>query len=256
MNDLRQLNIDYAKRMIVDSIWREAHLEGINVTFPDTQEIFDGRLVANLNVNDVVTINNLKHAWQFILDTLDVDVNKQYISQLNHIIGSNLIQQAGEIRTTGVRITGTEWKPLIPSDESIAEMFNKINDINNPTDKALAAFSLIAKNQVFIDGNKRTAQLVANKLLIDSCSGIFSVPVEQKNDFGKHLVKFYETDDLDTFTHYLKDVCLDDIFLPKHTQEFQQPSRLADRATNATKVSVAKDKQHTPNVEHTINKIK
>lgn len=68
-------NIFYAKRNIIDSIWKEANVEGIAVTFPDTREIFEGRTVPGMSVNDTVAINNLKHAWQFIFDTIDVPVD-------------------------------------------------------------------------------------------------------------------------------------------------------------------------------------
>ena len=59
----REENIFLAKRLIVDSIWKEARLEGIAVTFPETQVIYDN-LVANTNlsVDDIVAINNLKHS--------------------------------------------------------------------------------------------------------------------------------------------------------------------------------------------------
>ena len=39
-------NSDFAKRIIVDSIYREARVEGINVTFPETQQIYDGLVVS------------------------------------------------------------------------------------------------------------------------------------------------------------------------------------------------------------------
>ncbi|EIX0489258.1 hypothetical protein MG153_000681 [Campylobacter jejuni] len=35
-------NIFLAKRNLVDIIWKSANLEGVNVTFPETQMIIDG----------------------------------------------------------------------------------------------------------------------------------------------------------------------------------------------------------------------
>ncbi len=55
----QQDNIFYAKRNIVDSIYSQSKLEGIAVTFPDTQEIYEGRSVAGLSVEDIVKVNNL-----------------------------------------------------------------------------------------------------------------------------------------------------------------------------------------------------
>lgn len=58
-------NVLYAKRNIVDSIWKSANLEGIPVTFPETQAIYDGANVGHLRIDEIQAINNLKHAWQF-----------------------------------------------------------------------------------------------------------------------------------------------------------------------------------------------
>ena len=67
----REQNIFLAKRNIVDYIYKSANLEGINVTFPETQAIFDGVGVEGVKVDDIIKINNLKRAWQFMIDTLD-----------------------------------------------------------------------------------------------------------------------------------------------------------------------------------------
>lgn len=42
-------SVEFAKRQIVDSIYREACVEGINVTFPETQQIYDGFMVNSLS---------------------------------------------------------------------------------------------------------------------------------------------------------------------------------------------------------------
>ena len=41
-NLTREQNVFVAKRNIVDCIWKSANLEGIAVTFPETQKIYDG----------------------------------------------------------------------------------------------------------------------------------------------------------------------------------------------------------------------
>ena len=55
--------IEYAKRMIVDAIYREARVEGINVTFPETTKIYEGGVIDSLTYDDITKIVNLKHAW-------------------------------------------------------------------------------------------------------------------------------------------------------------------------------------------------
>ena len=61
-------NIFVAKRNIVDSIWKSANLEGIAVTYPQTETIFQGLGIQNMKVKDINAIVNLKHSWEFILE--------------------------------------------------------------------------------------------------------------------------------------------------------------------------------------------
>ncbi len=64
-------NIFLAKRNIIDYIWKSAKLEGLGVMFPETDAIFNGYSPSNVKVSDIIAVNNLKHAWQFLFDTLD-----------------------------------------------------------------------------------------------------------------------------------------------------------------------------------------
>ena len=58
----REENTFWTKRMVVDSIWKEANLEGAAVTFPEMQEIYDGKTVAGLTIMQTKAVNNLKYA--------------------------------------------------------------------------------------------------------------------------------------------------------------------------------------------------
>ena len=84
-------NIMYAKRCIVDSIYKQSRLEGIAVTFPETQEIYEGRSVSGLSVEDIIKVNNLKHGWQFIFDTIDYPLDLRYIRQHRKVFYTNLL---------------------------------------------------------------------------------------------------------------------------------------------------------------------
>lgn len=69
----REENIFVAKRNIVDYIWKSANLEGIAVTYTETQTIYDGGIVNGLTVDNIIAIDNLKYAWQFILENESID---------------------------------------------------------------------------------------------------------------------------------------------------------------------------------------
>lgn len=199
-------NVLFAKRNLVDSIYKEAKLEGIGVTFSDTYEIFNGRVVPGLSLDDTIKINNLKRAWQFVFDTLNYPIDLRYIRQINSEIGKGVVFKEGMLRDSEVRIGGTSWKPDLPNEDNI-NIF--INDVTNnldlsATERAIETLLYLMRCQIFYDGNKRTAQLIANKIMIESGAGIISIPVEQQHSFLEKLITFYETgeqSDISTFLY-------------------------------------------------------
>lgn len=208
-------NLFYAKRNIVDSIYTEARLEGIGVTYPETNEIFNGRTVAGLSVDDTIKINNLKHAWQFIMDTIDYPVDLRYIRQVNAEVGKGIVMDAGKLRNIDVRIGGTDWRPGIPDEDAAREAVKAIMESSKSvTEKSIDMMLYIMRSQMFMDGNKRTAQITANKMMIEGGAGIITIPVSRQQDFIKLLVDFYESNDASCISDFLYGSCIDGISKP------------------------------------------
>ena len=137
--------------------------------------------VNGMKINDINAIINLKHAWQFILDNIDYPIDFRYISQLNKIDGDyNLIPYSGEIRKSDVPMGGTSWKPDLPDKEDIENKINEINSIKNISDRAITMMLYLMRTQPFYDGNKRTAMMAANQIMIQNGKGIISVPIEHQ----------------------------------------------------------------------------
>ena len=202
----REKNIELAKRSIIDSIWKEAHLEGIGVTYLDTKEIFEGRTVPGISVDDTVAINNLKHAWQFILDDLDAPTDLSFIRQVHYLVGSAIVSDPGNLRMGDVGIGGTTWKPDIPDfDDAKARIEELATRRPTTTRDALELFAYLCRSQLFFDGNKRTAQIVTNKVLIENGLGIFAVPTQDKSRFESELISFYESGEPSSLIHFLKE---------------------------------------------------
>lgn len=208
-------NILFAKRNIVDSIYSEAKLEGIGVTFPGAYEIFNGRAVAGLSVDDTIKINNLKHAWEFILNTLDYPIDLPYIRKINSEVGKGVVFREGLLRETEVKIRGTTWKPPIPDEEKIKHFIEDVcNNIKfSATGKAIRTMLYVMRTQMFYDGNKRTAQLLANRILIENGAGILSIHVEDQEAFIKKLVKYYETGNEEDAASFVYDRCIEGVNL-------------------------------------------
>ncbi|MCM1497509.1 MAG: Fic family protein [Clostridium sp.] len=206
-------NILYAKRNIVDSIYTEARLEGIGVTYPDTQEIYEGRAVAGLSIEDTMKMNNLKHAWQFIMDNIDYPSDLRFIRQINTEIGRGIILNEGQLRTSDVKIGGTPWRPGIPDEDVINKHIHAVmgNQNTSATEKAIDIMLYIMRSQMFMDGNKRTAQLMANKIMIENGAGIICIPVDKQKEFLSELIDFYESNDSQTIKTFVYQNCIDGI---------------------------------------------
>ena len=204
----QEQNIFIAKRNIVDYIWKSANLEGIAVTYPDTQVIFDGYSVQGYKIEEITAINNLKKAWQFILNDIDLELNLAYICKINGIVGEGIFYNSGMIRSTPVKIGGTTWQPTIPFESQIKEELDKVSGESN-TERAINMMLYLMRKQIFLDGNKRTAMLIANKIMIENGCGIISIPIDKQPEFYKLLIKYYETSNKEEIKEYIYNYCID-----------------------------------------------
>lgn len=75
----REENIFWAKRNLVDYIWKSANLEGIAVTFPETQTIVEGVSVQGKSIDDINNIVQMKHGWQKLFETVGEEFSLGYV---------------------------------------------------------------------------------------------------------------------------------------------------------------------------------
>lgn len=210
-NITKEQNIFLAKRSIVDSIWKSSHIEGIDVTYKEIQILYDGGNIARLRLDEIQTINNLKHAWLFILNSIDAENNLNLLKSINALVGSNLVDRAGNIRVYNVNIGGTNWKPKLPNEEVISNKLKELLKIECVTDKAITIMCYLMRTQFFADGNKRTSMLFANKIMIENGKGVISIPVEEDIRFGEELIKYYETNNMESLKQFIYDKCINGI---------------------------------------------
>ena len=199
--------IEMAKRLLVDSIWKSANLEGLGTTFPKTEAIL-ANAPTETKSEEVLFVINMKRAWQFLLDNLDSPNNIMLLREYNKVVGELLFRNNGEIRTFPVQIGGTSWEPELPNSAAIIADLEEINKIDDIELKALKFFCFVARTQMFIDGNKRVAQLIANKVLIENDIGIFQIPIEKLEQFKILLIGFYETADDTAIIDFMKESCI------------------------------------------------
>ena len=199
--------IAMAKRLLVDSIWKSANLEGLGTTFPKTEAIL-ANAPTTTKTEEVLFVINMKRAWQFLLDNLAYQNCLALLREYNKIVGELLFSFAGEIRTLPVQIGGTAWEPEMPHTGIIIDCMNEIESIQDVELRALKYFCYVARTQMFIDGNKRVAQLIANKVLVENNIGIFQIPIEKLEEFKTLLLCFYESGDDSEIISFMKENCI------------------------------------------------
>ena len=112
------------------------------------------------------------------------------------------------IRSQAVGITGTVYRPL-DNQWQIKECLEKIilivNETVYPLEKALIILAMLSYIQPFADGNKRTARMLANAVLLAHDFYPLSYRSVDETFYKKALVLFYEQNSL----YYLKKILLD-----------------------------------------------
>lgn len=203
-------NIDFAKRHLVDTIYKQAILEGVATTFADTESIIEGGKVNNMTSEDILKIVNLKHAWEFILNKNVIlsDTNFALLCEINKMVEEGFYYSAGKIRNVPVTIGGTTWKPDLPIEsvikEELEEIFNKEMD---DVARAIELLLYTMKKQVFIDGNKRTSVIYSNHYLISKGKGVIAIPAELTEEFKDLLITYYEGKDEKQIKKFIKEKC-------------------------------------------------
>lgn len=211
----KEQNIFLAKRNIVDYIWKSANLEGIGVTYPDTQAIYNDMSVAGYKVEEIDAVNDLKHAWQLLLSTIDAPLNLAYVKKIHLQLGRRTVINAGSLRLSDANIGGTNWIPNIPDEMELEKDIEEIKGKDDILDQALNMALYLMRSQIFYDGNKRLSMMIGNKIMIENGMGIISVPQDKISGFYDRLIPFYETGDLKEIKQFLYDFCIDGMEFPE-----------------------------------------
>ena len=205
-------NIFFAKRKLIDNLYKSANLDGIAVTFADTVAFVNNVNTGKISVDDMLKLKGLKDAWEYVLNTIDEELTIDYIKKIHFEVckGQN-IEPLGNFRDRGVGITGTLYRPKLPSECNYDKELNDIMKVEDSLDKSITLFLWIQRSQMFLDGNKRVANLVANKEMIKNGLGILAVPVEKIGEYFTILIEFYETNDYTNIKKWIYDNCIDGV---------------------------------------------
>jgi len=203
-------NLDFARANMKANIYDQAVLEGVATSFPQTEDIIDNGTVNGMTANDIQKILNLKHAWEFILDTDVIQASSDYylLCHIAKLVNEGFFSDGGRIRGVPVTIGGSIYKPPIPVEAIVKERILEIlNSGKEYIDIAIELCMYSMKTQIFIDGNKRASIIYANHYLIAHGEGFLVIPEEHVPEFKKKLVAFYEGEQMEIISTFLKKKC-------------------------------------------------
>lgn len=192
------------ERLGVDLSWKSSQIEGNTYSLLETERLLlEKETAAGKSKDEAVMLLNHKDALDFILD------NPDYLSELTvakiETIHSILVKELAvdrNIRTRRVGITGTNYRPLdneFQIREALEQTCLLINDKTCVFEKALLILLLISYIQPFNDGNKRTARIVGNAMLIANGYCPLSFRTVDSIDYKKAMLLFYERNNISAF---------------------------------------------------------
>ncbi len=211
----KEQNIFLAKKTMVNEIFNLAIIENCNVTLIDTQTILDG-YAPKIPVDDIITVKNLESAWKFMVQNIEDKLDLDFICKLNLRVSNNESLDPGSLRSGRVSISGTDFIPPIPQRIDVEEKLNKIMTTDkSETEKSFDLCLFLMKNQLFWDGNKRTAIIATNKYLIQNGCGLLSIQSEDNKEFNTKLSHYYSTDEDKPIKEFFYSKCIKGLVFEK-----------------------------------------
>lgn len=192
------------ERLAIDLSWKSSQIEGNTYTLLETEKLLKEKETASGKTKEeAIMLLNHKEAIDFIIENPDY-LMPLAVSKIEDIHGI-LIKELGvptHTRKRRVGISGTNYRP--PENEfqileALTGMCDLVNKKENVFEKALLALVLISYIQPFADGNKRTARIVSNAVLINNKHCPLSFRTVDSVDYKKAMLLFYEQNNISSF---------------------------------------------------------
>jgi len=192
------------ERLMIELSWKSSQIEGNTYDLLDTEQLLKYNIAApNHTQEEAVMLLNHKAAIEYTRENADL-FNRLAITKIIdiHTLLTQKLGIAKSIRNRQVRITGTKYTPpdnKFVIEEAVENLCKSVNDVENVFEKALRALLLISYIQPFDDGNKRTARLTANALLLAANKCPLSYRSISPSEYKKSILLFYEMNNVEAF---------------------------------------------------------
>lgn len=192
------------ERLGIDLSWKSSQIEGNTYSLLETERLLkDKQTASGKTKEEAVMLLNHKDALDFVLADPDylTEISVRRIEELHALLTKDLNVDKG-IRKRRVGITGTNYYPLDNEHqirEALEDSCRLINGKENIFEKALLALILLSYIQAFSDGNKRTARITSNAILIAHNYCPISFRTVDSVDYKKAMLIFYEQNNISAF---------------------------------------------------------
>ena len=198
------------ERLGIDLSWKSSQIEGNTYSLLETERLLrESKTADGKTQEEAIMLLNHKYALRFILDTPDYleQLTVSHIEDIHQLLTKDLSVDKG-IRRRRVGITGTNYHPLdneFQIREAMRDTCELINGKENVFEKALLTLVLLSYIQAFSDGNKRTARITSNAILIANGYCPLSFRSVDSIDYKKAMLIFYEQNNLYAFKKVFMD---------------------------------------------------
>lgn len=185
------------ERFVIEFSWKSSKIEGNTYSLLDTEQLIKGSVeAAGHSREEAVMILNHKTAFDYIWQHNHSyrQLSRMSIEEIHQLLTQNLGISRG-LRQSPVGIVGTAYVPPASQAEissHLDQVIKLVNDCQEPAIKSLVALVGISYLQPFADGNKRTARLASNALLVAHDYPPLSYRTVDENAFKGALILFYE----------------------------------------------------------------
>ena len=192
------------ERLGIDLSWKSSQIEGNTYTLLETERLLrESKTAEGKSKEEAVMLLNHKDALSFVLDNPDYlqELTVSHIEDIHQLLTKDLSIDKG-LRRHRVGITGTNYHPLdneFQIREAMRDACELINSKSNIFEKALLTLILLSYIQPFSDGNKRTARITSNAILIANDYCPLSFRSVDSIDYKKAMLIFYEQNNLYAF---------------------------------------------------------
>ncbi|CAN5282601.1 hypothetical protein BH09BAC5_BH09BAC5_06290 [soil metagenome] len=192
------------ERLAVDLSWKSSQIEGNTYSLLETEGLLkEQETAAGKTKDEAIMLLNHKAALDFILEQPDYiePISIKNIEDIHSILIKEL-NVTRNIRNRRVGISGTNYRPLdneFQIREALNDLCKLVNTRTDIFEKALLVLVLISYIQPFADGNKRTARIVSNAILMHYNYCPISFRTVDSIDYKKAMLIFYEQNNISAF---------------------------------------------------------